>query len=76
MFFFPFFLGVSKEKSIAYETQKNHEKLREQVSIRKYMNTVQEKAFINVKDDYFSILCLSLSNNVIVFQKQCAACFP
>lgn len=60
MIFSTFFLGVSKEKSKAYETQKNREKLRrEQVSIRKYINKVQEKAFIIVKDDYFSILCLS-----------------
>ena len=46
---FLFFLGVSKEKSKAYETQKNHGKFREQVSIGKYINEVQENAFINVK---------------------------
>ena len=49
LFSFSFFLGVSKEKSIAYETQKNHDKFREKVSVRKYINKDHGKGFIDVK---------------------------
>ena len=60
---------MSKEKSKAYETQKNFENCREQVSIRKYINEVQEKAFINVKRWLFLNIVLSTFLELVMMKE-------